>query len=235
MSELDATTRIHLEEVVALGYLLNAIAHDLNNQLTNLLLGADQAQFTGDKEAIDLVVQQATKLTEITRAVQALGQGNMERGKVVVDLRDIAREAADWQAAAGRPPVTVQGEHTPVRAAPRHLTMALSLLLRWTDSRVPGAPVTITTRVEQVPRSAWSGSKETIPMAVLELVAGDGGDEPTPEFKALVDDFFGGSRSPEEVGVMAAWEVLRKVRGRMTVSGSAAGLKLRLLMPPEAS
>jgi signal transduction histidine kinase len=83
--DLAEATR-NIESVAALGYLLNAIAHDLNNQLTNLLLGADQLQYGGGADAVEMMVQQANRLAEITRSVQRLGQSNFGPGAGPSDL-----------------------------------------------------------------------------------------------------------------------------------------------------
>ena len=208
----------HVEGVAALGYLLNAIAHDLNNQLTNLMLGADQAQYSGSKDAIDLMVQQAQNIANITRAVQRMGQRNMSTGAGRVDMADVCGSFVDWYRATSGGDAAVElqvdGKPASVFGKDRNLVLALNLLSRAGDAATRELPLAVSLAVEAVPRSSWAGSDETVDMAVVRLRRGDPGREQTPTYRSLVDDFFGGERSEVEVGIMAAWEILRKVRGR---------------------
>jgi hypothetical protein len=199
-----------LREAAALGCLLNAIAHDLNNQLTNLLLGADQALYTGSKDAIELMVKQAQRINDLTRAVQALGQRNMSDGAGQVALGAVIDELAAWegdvQLGAVAADVAVGGKRD-------QLVLAFSLLARFGRDRV-GGPLQVSVEVKEVPRSSWSGNTEQVEMAVVRLARGTPPDTPNESIPSLIDDFFGSPRTVEEVGVMAAWEILRKLRGR---------------------
>jgi hypothetical protein len=214
----EATRKI--ESVAALGYLLNAIAHDLNNQLTNLLLGADQLQYGGGADAVEMMVQQANRLAEITRSVQRLGQSNFGPGAGPSDLGDIAQTFAAWRRETGRgegDSVTTEAGLI-TRCDPLHLRRALGLLA---DS-FPGAPcgVMISVKTEDMPRTVWSQEGDTVPKAVLRLKVGEPGTEELAAFKEVVDAFFDAERSEADVRVMAAWEIVRKQRGRMTFYGT---------------
>lgn len=208
----------HVEGVAALGYLLNAIAHDLNNQLTNLMLGADQAQYSGSKDAIDLMVQQAQNIASITRSVQRMGQRNMSQGSARVDLADVCQDFAVWSRATtgGEVLVEVQvdGDGTTVYGKSRNMVVALNLLSRGGHPEALALPLSVLLARKAVPRSTWAGSDETVDMAVIRLRRGTPRQEQSPVYRSLVDDFFAGERSEVEVGIMAAWEILRKVRGR---------------------
>jgi len=230
----------HVEGVAALGYLLNAIAHDLNNQLTNLMLGADQAQYSGSKDAIDLMVQQAQNIASITRAVQRMGQRNMSTGSGRQDLGDVCRDFVAWyRATAGGQAgaeLEVVGEAPLVFGKSRNLVMAFNLLSRAGDPALLGMPLKVQVAVEAVPRSSWAGSDETVDMGVIRLRRGDPPREKSSVYRSLVDDFFGGERTETEVGIMAAWEVLRKVRGRPSArmevyESGALGHEIVVMLP----
>lgn len=230
---VDRDALQHLHDVAALGCLLNAIAHDLNNQLTNLLLGADQAQYGGGKAAIDLMVNQAQRIADITRAVQTLGQRNMDRGREAVTLREVCHRWAGWMALGGEAPtMDLSEERLESDASGDNLLLALTLLSRAGGLAAHGG-VALSLRKEQVPRSSWSGSTETIPMAVLRLSAGDISSLPDNRLKGVVEEFFFKEHPPEDVGLMAAWEIVRKVRGRMTVRGGSGspGQEIVLMLP----
>jgi len=221
-----------LRDAAALGCLFNAVAHDLNNQLTNLMLGADQAQYTGSKDAIDLMVKQAQRITEITRAVQALGQGNMSEGSGRVELSAVAAGLGRWEPDLE---VDAMAEGASVTGKLDTLVLAFSLLARVGAESSPGA-VRLSATIAEVPRSSWSGNNETVPMAVIRIERGAAPEEANPSIAAMIDDFFGAPRTEEEVGVMAAWEILRKLRGRpsarMSVHGpSPEGAAVVLTLP----
>lgn len=222
----------YLRETAALGCLLNAVAHDLNNQLTNLMLGADQAQYTGSKDAIELMVKQAQRITEITRAVQALGQRNMAEGSGRVELSDVIGKLASWERNVT---IGAIADQAAVMGKLDNLVLALSLLAQ---VGVDHGPLHVSVGIDEVPRSSWSGNSETVPMAVVRMVRGTPPDEPNPKVAAMIDDFFGAPRDGEEVGVMAAWEILRKLRGRpsarLVIHGPSDGGAAILLTLPLA-
>ncbi len=218
-ADLAAATR-DLESVAALGYLLNAIAHDLNNQLTNLLLGADQLQYGGGADAAEMMVSQANRVAEITRAVQRLGQANFGPGAGPSDLGAVARSFSAWRVATGRgdgDSFTVE-DGLITRADPTHLGRALALL----SDAFPGGPrpVSVVVRTEDMPRTVWSQDGDTVPKAVLRMRIGDPPADELASFKGVVDAFFDAERSTGDVRLMAAWEIVRKQRGRMAVHGA---------------
>ncbi len=223
----------HLEDVAALGYLLNAIAHDLNNLLTNLMLGADQVQYGGGPEAISVVLDQVQRISGTTRSIQRLGQRNMAIDDEPVSLEGVLEDFTRWYGfVAPRDPVnTTCAEPMWVRGGRRHLVHALSLIAHATGPAL-GA-LALHGAIESRPRSAWAGSTETIPMAVIRVVRGTPPPGDSMDFKRLVDGFFDEERSVEQVATMAAWEVVRKVRGRMRVRGgpSDGGVEVILELP----
>ena len=223
----------HVEDVAALGYLLNAIAHDLNNLLTNLTLGVDQVQYGGGPEAISLLLDQVQRISGITRSVQLLGQRNMASDDESVSLEGVFEDFTRWYGwAAPSDPVnmTCAGPMW-IKGSRRHLVHALSLIAHATGPAV-GA-LALHGAIEHRPRSAWAGSTETIPMAVVRMVRGTPPPGESTDFKRLVDGFFEEDRTAEQVATMAAWEVVRKGRGRMRVRGgpSDGGVEVTLELP----
>jgi len=216
-----------LEFSVALGSLLNAIAHDMNNRLTNLILAGENARQSGQDQAFDILAEQARKATEITAAVQRLGSGNLGNRSSTADLNAVAQQLASWQG-LGRPSdvtVEVLSDSAPrVQATPDILMLAFALLLRLVpvgeDRRIQ-----VGVSTESVPRSRWSQETEEVDMAVVRLSGSMAPAEQWPpvDFARVVDAFFEGERTPSEVRVMGAWEILRKVAGRPSA---------RLSLPP---
>lgn len=219
-----------LEDCAALGCLLNAIAHDVNNQLTNLMLGADQAR-SGDAEALDLVLDQAQRLTALARAVQGLGQSNLEQARERVALDEVAVDVASWHARGGRGSLEIRVVDRPrVVGVRTHVVLAAVFLARWLADRDLG-PLALEVLERDVPRSAWSGSTETVRMACLRLVAGAGGGVADPLVKPVLDDFFGAARSGDEVALMGCWEIVRKLRGRLDCRVDGTSAEASMLLP----
>jgi hypothetical protein len=216
---LAGATR-ELESIAALGYLLNAVAHDLNNQLTNLLLGADQIQYGGGADAAEMMVQQANRVAEITRAVQRLGQSNFRPARGPSDLGEIARAFGEWRRLTGRGAgdVIEVEDGLVTRADPTHLQRSLTMLA---DAFSEGVrPVRVTVRTEDMPRTVWSREGDTVSRAVLRLRVGDPSPEKLAAFKEVVDGFFNADRTDADIRLMAAWEIVRKQGGRMSVHGA---------------
>ena len=206
------------EDIAARGLLLSALAHELNNQLTNLMLGADSLRFGGGPDSVEMLVQQAQNIATITRSIQDLGRPVSTDTSGRTQLGDVAEGLRAWHRSArpDEPPVEVTSHDESIEVAGQRarLVLALSLMLRpcvqWGD----GSPLAISVGRESVRRSAWSGSDETVEMAVIRLGRGEPPVESVPLLRTVVDDFFKESRSGDEVRLMAAWEVFRKVRGR---------------------
>jgi len=225
----------HLEKAASLGYLLNALSHELNNHLTNLLLGADQARMSGESVVVDLMVKQAQKAGDVVSILQKLGQDTVSRGNDRIDLGELCGELARWLrvcTGSSEPEVLVSGDSVEVMADRQNVLRALCNLARvGTDCTQQALQVKV--GVEQAPRSVWAPQGEEISMAVIRLRRGDPPPELNPGFKEVVDDFFCSERSGEEVRLMAAWEVVRKLRGRLQMYGGrpGEGLEFVLLLP----
>jgi len=236
MDETPAGEEIrHLEDAAALGYLLNAFSHELNNHLTNLLLGADQVRISGDLGAVEVMVKQAQKAGEVIGVLQRLGQGNVSRGADRIDLLELSQRLAVWLVAsddAAEEDVVISGEAVEVIANRQNLLRALCSVVPAAEG--PDAPpLHVVVAREQAPRSVWAPQGEEIEMAVVRLRRGEPPGELNPEFKELVDGFFDRDRTLAEVRIMAAWEVVRKLRGRLQMYGSSAagGVEMVIKLP----
>ena len=94
----------------------------------------------------------------------------------------------------------------------------------------PGSLLKVSVGVESVPRSVWAPKGEEIDMAVVRLRRGEPAAELNAEFKELVDGFFSRDRTLQEVRLMAAWEVVRKLRGRLEMFGRVGGGGLEMVI-----
>ncbi len=236
MNRPPAADLAKLEQSASLGYLLNTIAHDLNNLLTNLLLGIDQVQYGGGEEALNLVTQQAQRIADVTQAVQSLGQRNLMEGRAREDANELLRDFGQWHEVIWGETVRLEiagDQELPITCQRHSLICALGLLSRSMMSRPTGQGLAAVASAEKLPRFAWSDSGETIPMVVIRLRWGKPPQERSPEFKDLVDRFLAADRDAREVALMAAWEIVRQHRGRIECYGwtDAEGMEFVLQLP----
>jgi hypothetical protein len=222
----------HLERSASLGYLLGAFSHELNNHLTNLLLAADQAEANGNPSVVELMVNQAQKAGAVVARLQRLGVGNLSRGSDVVDLVELCQMLKEWLRRIGGEDIgeILIGDQEVVTIASRHnLLRAFCNLARVGGGE--GAPsLVVSVGIEQSPRSVWAPAGEQIPMAAVRFRRGTPVERLNPSFKSLVDDFFAVDRGADEVSLMAAWEVVRKLRGRMELYGEEGGSDLEIVV-----
>ena len=220
---LDAEELGHLEQAAALGYLLGAMSHELNNHLTNILLGADQVGAEDTSPAHQLMLRQAEKAASVVAVLQGMASANLSRGGDVVDLVDLCVRLKAWlllTMGEDIGEIRVGDDEIVVLAGRQNLLRALCNLSR-VGAGAGAAPLIVSVGIEQVPRSLWAPAGEEVSMAVVRLRRGSPPTDVSPWFKELVDGFFTVDRSLDEIALMAAWEVVRKLRGRLEMYGGA--------------
>jgi len=222
----------HLERSSSLGYLLGAFSHELNNHLTNLLLAADQAEADGNRSVVDLMVNQAQKAGAVIARLQRLGMGNLSRGGDVVDLVELCQQLKEWLRRSGGEDIgeVLIGEENVVTIASRHNLLRAFCNLARVGGGEGSPPLVVSVGVEQAPRSVWAPAGEQMSMAVVRFRRGTPVEQLNPSFKLLVDDFFAADRNADEVSLMAAWEVVRKLRGRLQLYGEEGGSELEIVV-----
>lgn len=212
----------HIEQGLSLGCLLNGVAHEVNNQLTNLMLGADHARSGGGAEALDLVVEQAQRIAELCRRIQRLGSLHLGAAATSVDAGELALDFAELRALMrpGLAPLPFEVEGRVAILGPP--TILLELLLLITDTRSdPAHPQRLSIRREAVPRSAWAKPGDTVEMAVLRVRHGDPAPVEMLEWKQIVEHFWETEQSePRAALTMAIYELVRKLRGRLRAFGT---------------
>ena len=231
--EKQQADRRMLEEAAALGCLFNAISHEVNNQLTNLLLGADHAQAGGGADALAMVVQQAQRIAELCRMMQKMGQGILLAQPKQASAARALTELIQWRRRDGHSAdvLTDDGDGLHVPVGDGSLLLALFFFSRWGEVIHPGGMV-ISARKEDVARSAWAKPGDTVPMVVVRLRRGNPSPTEDPAWRPLVDRFWESPRSMAEIEAMAAWEVLRKARAKVKVcGGSSAGHEVIVMLP----
>ncbi|MBJ95464.1 MAG: hypothetical protein CMP23_13460 [Rickettsiales bacterium] len=215
----------HLERAASLGYLLGAISHEINNHLTNLLLGADAGPGEDSQQVVERMTAQAQRAGEVVARFQKLARENLSRGRDRVDLGELSSRVVWWleqNAGQSMPAVLHPEQPVVVMAGRQNLLRALSNLAR-VAAGSRSEKVFFAVAVEQAPRSLWAPSGDAVDMASLRIRCGVPPAEESVRLKELVDDFFGCDRDQEDVALMAAWEVIRKLRGRLQLYGGGPG------------
>lgn len=223
-----------LDQGAAMSYLLNAIAHEINNHLTNLILAADSLEYGGGPELVRMIQNHVRHIADITRAVQRLGQDNLRRGAPASSWENVLGDLQAWLGATVGSALDVRLDPgVPSLEWPAAVTAALMALgTRAAAAHGDGAAVV---EERDAPRFAGVVTADTVRMLAVELRWGAPPEAPTPHFKELVDSFLAAERGADEVVLMATWEVVRKRRGRMVVRGGVSaddpGLAVEILLP----
>lgn len=232
-----------LERSAALGYLLSAVVHEVNNPLSVLIIGADQLRFAAETgqgvgQGIESLVRQAERIVSIARNLQDLVRAGMAE-RETVDLAALLPRSVEISAwlHPGRPAPSLDAPPGPLPVEIpaglfvqicRFVTSALHQLGEGPE------PVRISASVEEIslialPSLAARSPRRTY--AVLRFVRGRPvGD--AVSVKELLADFFGRPHAWAEVELMAAWELVRKANGRMNVGRDpGAGAEVQVLLP----
>lgn len=230
-----------LEHSAALGLLVPALIHEVNNPLAVILIGADTLRHAGEHSAavlghLDVVNQQADRIVHTSRRMQELTRRNLSADRIS-DLRDPIRLFADLEVILGgqaaRVELSLPDEPLDVRGDPGNLALILRLLTRYVRDRSGGAPLWVSARTEQVKLIQSGPAAERSPVrdyAFTRIRAGEPEGEAIPFLKRM-PDFFEGTREPAEVELMACWEVIRKSSGRLQLVDGGAGIEIQLLLP----
>ena len=215
---LQSESLERLECSAGLAALLNSIAHEMNNHLTNMVLATENARHDRSENSFDLLVRQLKHCAAMTKAIQRLGSDNLLSGSEVVHLNEVLAEVVAWDGFgrnSGVPIALVTSGDATVRGDFAQLVLAVGLLLRALPQGAEGG-LQCDLRTEEVLRSRWSDEDQYVPMARITLRSQgqSAGRWPPFELSGLVDGFFEGIKTPTEIGVMGAWEIVRKVAGR---------------------
>jgi signal transduction histidine kinase len=231
-----------LERSAALGLLVSAVVHEVNNPLSVILIGADTLRHTGVhsesvQRHLDVLNKQADRIIHITRSVQGLTRRNLSGGEEV-DLCELLPVFAEVEeilsGTEARPTLVMPAGPLEVRAESQQLLLVLRYLARTARTRAGGGPLEVELGSEEVrliqsgPAAARSPVRS---YAVIRLRVGEPSGDAEP-FSRLVPDFFGATREPDEVELMASWEVVRKLSGRLMVVGDGdGGIEIQALLP----
>jgi len=229
-----------LEGAASLGFLLSAIVHEINNPMSVLLIGADTLRRkAGDPEALarhlDVLEQQANKIIHINRQLQELSRRNLgEVGPVdacdLAELFAVAQQAHDG--AAGRPEIVVRKAPGPVDVNAEQLSLVLRYLARALAALGAAGPLTLTVDRRDVPLFDFGGARKspTREYVVFELRSGTPGGE-SRAFTDWLGDFFGEAPPDHQVEMMACWEVVRKLAGRLELRHDDDGAEIVVMVP----
>ena len=232
-----------LERTAALGYLVSAVVHEINNPLSVILIGADTLRHSGShpepvKRHLDVLNQQSDRIVHISRRMQELSRENLG-GLGDVDLREVLQwfvdQETEFAGPEGPPTLTMPDDVLPVRADPVQLHQVLRYVSRAVQSLAGGGPVQLEAGTEEVRLIQVGPAAERSPLrrfAVTRIRVGEVDGEFEP-YRKHMPDFFGEPRTEHEVELMASWEVIRKLSGKlqMRVGGETGGVELQIMIP----
>ena len=229
-----------LERTASLGFLLSAVVHEVNNPLSVILIGADTLRRRGDggqpvDRHVDMLEQQSEKIMELNQRLVDYSRWNLGEARTV-DARELARtfaEIEEWiEGAPGKPTIQLPDDPVDVSVEPDHVTQMLRFLARAVREAGGGGRAELTLSCESVPLIEIASRRES-PMrdfAVFRLVVG-APTAPLVPFTEWLGDFF--KRPPERriLELMACWEIVRKLGGRLRMGEDERGAEIQLMIP----
>jgi len=231
-----------LERTASLGYLLSAIVHEVNNPLSVMLIGADTLRRrAGGSEAVthhlDVLEQQSDKIMDINRRLQELSRWNMGESRDV-DAGQLVRSFAElevWiEGDARRPSLRLPDEPITISVEPERTMLVLRFLARYARSQGGGDAVEVSLMQENIPliEMPTRHKAPTRDFAVFRLTVGTPAAQAVP-FTEWVGDFFGRDADRQVLELMACWEVVRKMAGRLRLRSDDHGAEAQLMIPLE--
>lgn len=240
--ERQANRRQRLE---AIGTLAGGIAHDLNNALTPIVLGAESLR-EGDEEAeqfIPIIEASARRATQMVRQLLLFARGSGGAHQAV-DVGEIAREVHQMAAATFPKEITL---HVQIAdSLPKVLGDAtqlhqvlLNLALNARDAIAERGTITIdvaTAQVDETPVGHVSPTPESFGEYVVATVSDTGSGIPEDAIERIFDPFYTTKRpdSGTGLGLSTVHGLVRGHHGFLSVvSQPSRGATFRVYLPVE--
>ena len=234
---------LRTQRLESVGRLAGGIAHDLNNILSPVLMGADLlldlVQDPNGRNLLDMIKSSAQRGGAILRQLLMFGRGEGE-SHVALDLEPLIRDMLKIAAETFPKNVSVRSRVEPglpaVLGNVTHLHQVLmNLCINARDAMPGGGRLTLDARAETVePEQVNAGGAQTAgPHAVLE-VADTGTGIPHEILDKIFDPFF--STKPvgqgTGLGLSTVLGIVRRHRGFIRVdSRPGAGTRFRIYLP----
>lgn len=232
-----------LERTASLGFLLSAVVHEINNPLSVILIGADTLRRkAADPGAVEhhlaVLEAQSAKIIEINKLLQALSKRNLGNA-VASDAADLVHAFAAEEGllcgAARRPVLNLWEGPLPIEVEPLQMMQVLRYLA--SAVRELGGAGSLRVKVDrqdvpliELPTIRQSPTREFV-IVGLKVGNPDGPSIPVTEW---IGDFFGETPSTIQVNLMASWEVLRKLPGRLRIRAGSSGAEILAMIPVRA-
>lgn len=232
-----------LEQTASLGLLLSAVVHEVNNPMSVILIGADTLRRKVESsEAVDhhldVLETQSAKIIEINRMLQGLSKQNLGASRYV-DGAELVQTFAEVEVLLGgeacRPTLQLDDVPMPLAVEPQMVLQVLRFLARSARDLGGDGPLRVELDRQHVPLIELPNIRKspTREFVVFRLVVGDPDGHPVP-IMDWIGDFFGSQPSNRTVELMASWEVVRKLPGRLRIAAGTAGAELLLMVPVQA-
>ena len=249
----DATERVlrdrqllRTQRLESVGRLASGIAHDLNNILSPVLLGADllldSAREPGDRDLLEVIKTSAQRGAAILQQLLMFGRGEKE-GLVVLHLEPLIREMLKIIAETFPKNVAVRPAIAPnlpaILGNVTHLHQVLmNLCINARDAMPDGGQLTLDAHVENVDDALAKSSAASAPGPHVVLGVADTGAGVPPEILDKIFDPFFTTKPMGKgtgLGLSTVLGIVRSHRGFIRVdSRPGQGTRFRIYLPASA-
>jgi PAS domain S-box-containing protein len=234
---------LRTQRLESVGRLASGIAHDLNNILSPVLMGADllldSVQDPNGRNLLEMVKSSAQRGAAILRQLLTFGRGE-EEGRDVLDLEPLIRDMLKIVAETFPKSVSVQSRVAPdlpaIRGNVTHLhQMLMNLCINARDAMPAGGRLTLDARAETVDAelAKTCSAPATGPHVVLE-VADTGAGIPPEILDKIFDPFFTTKPAGQGtgLGLSTVLGLVRSHQGFIRVdSQPGAGTRFQIYLP----
>jgi PAS domain S-box-containing protein len=246
----DVTERKQLENqflraqrLESLGVLVSGIAHDLNNALTPILIGANilrgETLSPGSESVLDTMESSAKRGAEMVRQVLAFARGG-ESGRMILRVDRLVKETGkiitDTFPKNIECSISVDADCNPVSATPTQLHQVLmNLCVNARDAMPDGGKLTLATknvRLDTAEAAKIPGAKPGNYLCVS--VADTGSGIPAEQLEKIFQPFFTTKTADKGtgLGLSTSLSIAKNHGGFMTVESEVGcGTEFKLFLP----
>jgi signal transduction histidine kinase len=232
------------QRMESLGALAGGIAHDLNNALAPIMMGADLLRERGNRdqehrEVVELITRSVARCTQMVKQIVNFAKGttskkgSLQIAEVIAEMAKVARDtfpksiSVQTQIAEGL--LAVSGDSTELHQ------VLMNLCVNARDAMPGGGELTLSAANASISPPQAKNHPGTQPGSCVLLRVSDTGCGMSPETVARIFEPFFTTKTPDQgtgLGLSTVAQIVAKHRGFVEVESKVgAGTTFRIFLP----